>query len=96
MFGDGAVVCFPTHGHTPGHQSLRVRTARGELVLCGDACYLRASLEQLALPGVVFDREAALATLKRFAAMQAAGTRILVGHDPEFWATVPQAPLRLA
>jgi glyoxylase-like metal-dependent hydrolase (beta-lactamase superfamily II) len=25
VFGDGRVVCLPTHGHTPGHQSLRVR-----------------------------------------------------------------------
>jgi glyoxylase-like metal-dependent hydrolase (beta-lactamase superfamily II) len=96
VFGDASVVCFPTHGHTPGHQSLRVRTARGEFVLCGDACYLRASLEQLALPGVVFDREAALAALKRFAAMEAAGARVMVGHDPAFWVNVPQAPARLA
>jgi glyoxylase-like metal-dependent hydrolase (beta-lactamase superfamily II) len=96
VFGDGAVVCFPTHGHTPGHQSLRVRTARGEFVLCGDACYLRESLEKLALPGVLFDREAALAALKRFAAMEAAGAHVMVGHDPAFWASVPQAPSRVA
>ena len=25
VFGDGSVVCLPTHGHTPGHQSLKVR-----------------------------------------------------------------------
>jgi glyoxylase-like metal-dependent hydrolase (beta-lactamase superfamily II) len=29
LFGDGAVVCLPTYGHTPGHQSLRVRTEDG-------------------------------------------------------------------
>ena len=23
VFGDGSVVCMPTYGHTPGHQSLR-------------------------------------------------------------------------
>jgi len=96
LFGDGSVVCFPTHGHTPGHQSLRVRTARGEHVLCGDACYLRESLEQLRLPGVIFDREAALASLRKFQALAAAGARILYGHDPAFWRSVPQAPARLA
>jgi N-acyl homoserine lactone hydrolase len=95
VFGDGSVVCFPSHGHTPGHQSLRVRTARGEFVLCGDACYLRESLERLALPGVVFDRDAALAALKGFQAMAAAGAHVMVGHDPAFWASVPQAPARL-
>ena len=25
VFGDGSVVCLPTEGHTPGHQSLRLR-----------------------------------------------------------------------
>jgi N-acyl homoserine lactone hydrolase len=96
LFGDGTIVCFPSYGHTPGHQSLRVRTARGEFVLCGDACYLRESLERLALPGVLFDREAALAVLRRFREMEAAGAHVMVGHDPEFWKTVPQAPALLA
>jgi glyoxylase-like metal-dependent hydrolase (beta-lactamase superfamily II) len=96
LFGDGTVVCFPSYGHTPGHQSLRVRTARGEFVLCGDACYLRESLEKLALPGVIFDRDAALASLQRFRALAATGAHVMFGHDPEFWRSVAQAPARLA
>jgi glyoxylase-like metal-dependent hydrolase (beta-lactamase superfamily II) len=95
LFGDGRVTCFPTYGHTPGHQSLRVRTQRGEFVLCGDACYLRRTLDELHLPGALADREAALEALLRFRAMQAAGARILYGHDPEFWSSVPQGPERL-
>src|SRR5437879_1207432 len=31
LLGDGAVTCMPTYGHTPGHQSLRVRLADGEV-----------------------------------------------------------------
>jgi glyoxylase-like metal-dependent hydrolase (beta-lactamase superfamily II) len=95
LFGDGTVTCFPTYGHTPGHQSLRVRTERGEFVLCGDACYLKRTLDELHLPGVLADREAALAALHRFRALQSAGAHILYGHDPEFWKSVPQAPERL-
>jgi glyoxylase-like metal-dependent hydrolase (beta-lactamase superfamily II) len=96
VFGDGSVVCLPTYGHTPGHQSLRVRTERGgEFVLCGDACYLKESLEKLHAPGVIANREAALAVFGRFREMQARGSRIMFGHDPEFWKTVPQAPVRL-
>jgi len=64
-------------------------------VLCGDACYLRQSLERLHPPGVVADREAALAVLRRLREMQARGVRIMFGHDPEFWKTVPQGPERL-
>jgi N-acyl homoserine lactone hydrolase len=54
VFGDGRVVVTSTVGHTAGHQSLRVIDDDGrELVLCGDACYLRRSLETRTLPPVV-------------------------------------------
>ncbi len=92
LFGDGSVVCIPTHGHTPGHQSLRVRTGAGELVLAGDACYLRRTLEAMHLPGVVHDADGMRRSLERLRRLRAAGARIFFGHDPEFWATVPQAP----
>jgi N-acyl homoserine lactone hydrolase len=42
VFGDGSVVCLPTYGHTPGHQSLRFRLDHGEVVLAADACYGRS------------------------------------------------------
>jgi len=96
LFGDGSVVAIPTYGHTPGHQSLRVRTEAGEFVLCADACYLRHSLDHDHLPGILHDREAALRAFALFRELEAAGARILFGHDPEFWKSVPQAPLRLA
>lgn len=96
VFGDGSVVCLPTYGHTPGHQSLRVRTEQGgEFVLCGDACYLKDSLEKLHLPSIVSNKEAMLAILTRLREMQARGATIIYGHDPDFWKTIPQAPLRL-
>ncbi len=95
LFGDGAIVCLPTYGNTPGHQSLRVQTAGGEFVLCGDACYLKRSLDDLHLPGIVADKEAALAVFHRLREMQTRGARIMFGHDPEFWRDIPQAPARL-
>jgi glyoxylase-like metal-dependent hydrolase (beta-lactamase superfamily II) len=96
VFGDGSVVCLPTYGHTPGHQTLRVQTETGgEFVLCGDACYLRDSLEKLQLPGIIADKEAALSVFHRLREMQARGVQIMYGHDPEFWKSIPQAPVRL-
>lgn len=95
LFGDGTVVCLPTHGHTPGHQSLRVRVATGEFVLTADACYLRRTLEAMHLPGVVHDPEEFRVSLRRLRALRDAGARIVYGHDPEAWATVPQAPASL-
>jgi hypothetical protein len=47
------------------------------------------------LPRVVYDRDAMLAVLRRFRDWQAAGARILFGHDAELWATIPQAPAEL-
>jgi glyoxylase-like metal-dependent hydrolase (beta-lactamase superfamily II) len=92
LFGDGRVVCVPTYGHTPGHQALRVRLDGGDVILAADACYLRRTLEEMHLPTVVHDAEAMRASLTRLRELRDAGARIFYGHDPEFWASVPQAP----
>ncbi len=89
VFGDGRVVCLPTHGHTPGHQSLRVRLDGGDVVLTADACYLRRTLERDHLPPQPFDRAAMLASLGRLRRLRDAGARIVFGHDAEAWADVP-------
>jgi N-acyl homoserine lactone hydrolase len=95
IFGDGSAVCIPTPGHTPGHQSLRVRIGGDDVVLTGDACYLRRTLEQLHLPTAVYNREQMLASLHRLRALRDKGTAIITGHDPEMWKTIPQAPVLL-
>jgi len=96
VFGDGAVTCLPTPGHTAGHQSLRVRLESGEVVLAADACYFCRTLRERRLPRYVHDREAMLASLDRLAGLEAAGARIFFGHDPAFWKRVPQAPAQVS
>src|SRR5205085_8050892 len=96
VFGDGSVVCLPTHGHTPGHQSLKLRgLPGGDVVLAADSCYFCRTLRERRLPRFMHDREQMLASLDRLAALEKAGARIFFGHDPEFWQTVPQAPASL-
>ena len=95
LFGDGNVVCLPTHGHTPGHQSLRVRLASGEVLLAADACYFCRTLRERRLPQRVYDRQAMLDSLDKLARLEAAGARIFFGHDGEFWKGVPQAPVAI-
>ena len=95
LFGDGGVVCIPTPGHTPGHQSLKVKQPGGDVVLTGDACYLRRTLEEMRLPMILFDADQMLDSLKKLKALQDRGARIYYGHDPQFWKTVPQAPAAL-
>jgi glyoxylase-like metal-dependent hydrolase (beta-lactamase superfamily II) len=91
VFGDSSVICLPTHGHTAGHQSLKVRLDGGDVVLAADACYFCQTLRERRLPRFVHDREAMLASLDRLAALEANGVRIFFGHDPDFWQTVPKA-----
>ena len=93
VFGDGSAVCLPTYGHTPGHQSLRLQLDGGEVVLAADSCYFCRTLRERRLPPRAHDREAMQASLDRLAALEAGGARIFYGHDPEFWQTVPQAPV---
>ena len=72
-----------------------VKLASGAIVLAADACYFRKTLEDLHLPNIVYDKEKMLESLKTLRRLQTTGTRIFFGHDPEFWQTVPQAPLDL-
>lgn len=97
LFGDGSVTLFPTYGHTPGHQSLKLKLQRGDVVLTGDACYMRKTLEDLHLPHSSFlhDREGMIASLHKFRELQRRGARIFYGHDAAHWENVPQAPLEV-
>jgi len=95
VFGDGRVLCLPTHGHTPGHQSLKLRLPGGDVVLAADSCYFCRTLRERRLPRFAYDKEEMHASLDRLAALEKQGARIFFGHDPDFWQTVPQAPAAL-
>jgi N-acyl homoserine lactone hydrolase len=82
-----------THRDT---KSLRLRLDRGEIVLAADACYFCQTLRERRLPRNMYDRDAMLASLDRLEALERDGARIFFGHDPEFWQTIPQAPIPVA
>jgi len=88
LFGDGSVVTMPTPGHTCGHQSLRVATADGPVVLTADACYFSHTLDDEVLPPFAFDREQQLRSLGLLRRARAAGARIVPGHDATVFATL--------
>jgi glyoxylase-like metal-dependent hydrolase (beta-lactamase superfamily II) len=81
LFGDGMITCVPTPGHTCGHQSLRVVTADGAMLLTADACYFSHTLDDERLPPFGFDFDQQLRTLRWIRAQRDSGIRIVPGHD---------------
>ena len=88
LFGDGTVTCLLTDGHTPGHQSVRVRTDTDVYVICGDCCYLRRTVTHEHLPPFSHDRDRHLHSVRRLAGEQARGATLLFGHDPQQWSAI--------
>jgi glyoxylase-like metal-dependent hydrolase (beta-lactamase superfamily II) len=93
LFGDGAVTCIPTYGHTPGHQSLRVRSAAGDHILVGDACYNAYVAENRHFPDEADPRRPAMnRSLDALLARREPQTVVVFGHDPEQWDRQPVLP----
>jgi N-acyl homoserine lactone hydrolase len=84
LFGDGTVTCVPSPGHTPGHQSLRVRSAQGDHILVSDACYNSQVVERRDFPAFS-DHAAMNRSLDRLLAMREPETVMVFGHDPGQW-----------
>jgi len=97
VFGDGQVVLVPTYGHTPGHQSVRVRAGKADLVLTADACYTRENMDRDVLPSVLWDpaeMSRSLAMLRQLRDRQ--GATVIYGHDAAQWQQLSRAPAPLA
>ena len=94
VFGDGTVVLLPTYGHTPGHQSLLVRSGKDTQIVCAsDACYTRENMDRDVLPKILWNASImrdSLATLRKL--RDQAGATMFYGHDPAQWETIPRAP----
>lgn len=87
LFGTGELVLVSTPGHTPGHQSARIRFGSGAThVLTGDAVYAYEDIALRRPPGVTWDREVAVESIQRLADLEADGARIHVCHDAGHWA----------
>lgn len=94
VFGDGTVVLLPTYGHTPGHQSLRLRAGKGTgWVLAADACYTRENMDRDLLPGVLWDAAEMAHSLVRLRELRDRhGVTVIYGHDPAQWQELRRAP----
>jgi N-acyl homoserine lactone hydrolase len=91
LFGDGSAVCVPSPGHTPGHQSLRVRSEQGDHLLIADACYACEVVETRQFPSFS-DHAAMNRSLDALLAMREPETVMVFGHDPGQWGETPVLP----
>jgi N-acyl homoserine lactone hydrolase len=87
VFGDGSVRAVYTPGHTLGHTSYVVRTRRGEVLVAGDAIYLRRSLDDDHVPHRVEDEHLFRRSLReiRQYLRETPGALVIPGHDWEEW-----------
>lgn len=80
-----------TPGHSPGHLSLLVRLASGPVVLTADALSRPAELTE-GFGGASDPVQAKRSAERLLALARAEGARIIYGHDPAQWPTLPKAP----
>jgi len=94
LFGDGSIRLAFTPGHSEGHQSLILRTASGEVLLTGDACYFAETLENerhgyAMAKGGEHKWRRSLREIQLFKREHPNAT-IIPGHDPKAWASLKQ------
>jgi glyoxylase-like metal-dependent hydrolase (beta-lactamase superfamily II) len=94
VFGDGSVAVISTPGHTRGHQSLIVRLGSGRtVILLADAAYLLSKMRERALPAVVWNPDAMVASWERIEALEREHDALLLAtHDLDFRERVKMAP----
>lgn len=83
VLGDGSIVCIPTPGHAPGHQSLLVTCDDGnQILLIGDAVYMPEALEYEPSAQEQREKPDFFNSLKLLRSLQNEGVKLCFGHYP--------------
>jgi glyoxylase-like metal-dependent hydrolase (beta-lactamase superfamily II) len=87
LFGDGSLRTVYTPGHTLGHMSVVLQTARGEVLIAADAIFLRRTLDDTHLPHSLADEHLFRRSLReiRQYATETPDALIVPGHDWDAW-----------
>jgi glyoxylase-like metal-dependent hydrolase (beta-lactamase superfamily II) len=74
-----------TPGHTAGHQSVVVRLRDREALICGDAAYMRRTIDESFLPRRMQDEHKFKRSLReiRAYAQMTPSALLIPGHDAE-------------
>jgi N-acyl homoserine lactone hydrolase len=87
LFGDGSVRVVYTPGHTLGHMSVVVRTSGGEVLVTGDAIFLRRNLDESHLPHRTEDDHLYRRSLREIQqyVRETPDALVIPGHDWDAW-----------
>ena len=93
VFGDGTVMMLYTPGHTPGHHSLLVKLAKGNVLISGDAVHFRENYDTNGVPSFNFDRAETLASMDRIKKLVATfKATLIIQHDARDVSKLPVFP----
>jgi N-acyl homoserine lactone hydrolase len=94
VFGDGAIRCWRTPGHAPGHQSFEIRLANsGTFLLTIDAAYTMDHWEEKALPGFLASAVDSVRSVKKMHHIaRRSDATVVTGHDPDMWPSFRHSP----
>lgn len=92
LFGDGSAVLRALPGHSSGHMGLILKLERAGTVVLGiDAAPMVANIGG-PLPRNVADPMEAQRSAGTLRDLTLQGARVICGHDPDQWASLPLAP----
>ena len=93
VFGDGSVVMLATPGHTPGHHSLLVKLASGNVLLSGDLYHAAEAREKRGVPPFNSNRAETLVSMDRFEALTRRDkAKVIIQHEQGDIAKLPAFP----
>ncbi|MCW3798250.1 N-acyl homoserine lactonase family protein [Sphingomonas sp. BN140010] len=93
VFGDGSVVMLDLPGHTPGHHSLLVKLASGNVLLSGDLYHGAPARTKRGMPPFNTDKAQTLESMDKFEALaKQMGATVVIQHEPADIAKVPAFP----
>src|SRR3569623_450042 len=83
VFGDGSITILSTPGHTPGHQSLKVRLPKtGVVVLSGDAAHFKDNFDNRRVPSMNVSKDESAASMQKIAdIVSKEEAQLWINHD---------------
>ncbi len=87
LFGDGSVRLCYTPGHSMGHMAVIVKLKGGEVLMAGDAAFVRRNYRELKVQGVTADDHRCMVSLRELQLYEKQDPEALIipSHDREVW-----------